>query len=90
MGSTEPVCTCGGFEAARRPVTAFGSAVVLLQMIVPEFRRAVLDVVTKHRFQGRRVAGVLVGGDPLGVMPLTAMAERKNASAATWLRVSLR
>jgi hypothetical protein len=72
-----------GLEPPHRPQAPFHWPVILFEMVVEVLGSTMLEVVTKHLLQGRRVAGVLSVVTLSGVVPVTVTAERKSASAAS-------
>ena len=79
----------GTFEAAHRLVSAFDAPVILFQPVVEVAAGPVPHLLAQLGADRAGVAVVAVRRDPVGVIPVTALAERKNACAAAMSRCSL-
>ena len=77
------------FETAHGSVSTLDPAMVLLDPIIQILVGAVLHAVVQFSPDRARITIVTVRRDTRGVTPVTALAERKNAFAASMSRVSL-
>ena len=89
VASTEPPCRVRALEPAHGLVAAFDATVILLQSVVEITAVAVLHALAQRRADRTAIAVVTVGVTRSGVTPVTVLADRKNALAATMSRCSL-
>ena len=89
VASAEALRRSEALEAAHTSYAPFHAPVVLLKPVIFVGAGPVHDLPAKRRADRPRVGAVAVRGDALGVMPVTALAERKNAWAAAMSRCSL-
>ena len=89
MTSAEASCRAHRTEATHRTISALDSSMILLNAVVEILAVPVSDIGAKLASNRTRVTVMPVCGHPGWRTPVTALADRKNLSAAAISRVSL-